>query len=75
MEPSRPPSIAHLKSMGVTAFVATCRHHECLHSGSVTFEAAGVDDRAPFPSIVGRRRFLCTRCGGRAVGIMPDWQG
>jgi hypothetical protein len=20
-----------------------------------------------------RRRFVCTRCGGRALSIMPDW--
>jgi hypothetical protein len=74
-EPASPPSIGYLKSMGVTAFLATCAHAHCLQSGLVSFDAAGVNDRAPFPSIVNRRRFVCTRCGGRAVNIMPDWRG
>jgi hypothetical protein len=69
-----PPTVAHLKSMGVSAFSVTCAHAYCLHSASVTFAAAGVEDREPFPSIAERRRFVCTRCGGRAVSIMPDWR-
>jgi len=70
-----PPTIARLKSMGAIAFCVTCAHACCLHSAFVTFAAAGVEDRAPFPSIAERRRFVCTRCGGRAVSIMPDWRG
>jgi hypothetical protein len=77
MEPSRlpPPTVAHLKSMGVSAFNVTCAHAYCLRSASVTFEAAGVEDRAPLPSIADRPRFVCTSCGGRTVSIMPDWRG
>ena len=77
MEPSRlpPPTVAHLKSIGVSAFNVTCAHAYCLHSASFTFDAAGVEDRTPFPSIVERRRFVCTRCGGRMVSVMPDWRG
>jgi len=77
MEPSRlpPPTVAHLKSMGVSAFSVTRARANCLHSASVTLEAAGVEDRAPFPSIAERRRFVCTHCGGRTVSIMPDWRG
>ena len=70
-----PPTVAHLKSMGVSAFNVTCAHAYCLHSASLTFAAAGVEDRAPFPLIAERRRFVCTRCGSRAVSIMPDWRG
>ena len=69
-----PPTVAHLKSMGVSAFNVTCARASCLHSAVVTFDAAGVEDRAPFPSIAERRRFVCTRCGGRAVDIVPDWR-
>jgi len=69
-----PPTVGNLKSMGVSAFSVTCAHANCLHSASVTFSAAGVEDRASFPSIVDRRHFVCTRCGGRAVSIMPDWR-
>jgi hypothetical protein len=46
----------------------------CLHSSFVSFAAAGVDNQTPFPSIMQRRRFVCSRCGGRAVSIMPDWR-
>jgi hypothetical protein len=35
---------------------------------------ASVEDRASFPSIADLRRLVCTRCGGRAVNIMPDWR-
>jgi hypothetical protein len=70
-----PPTIGRLKSMGASAFRVTCAHASCLHSSFVTFAAAGVEDQAAFPSIAERRRFLCTRCGGRAVNIMPDWRG
>jgi hypothetical protein len=70
-----PPSIAKLKSMGVDAFRVTCSHGSCFHSAFVTFTTARVDDQAQFPSIIERRRFVCTRCGGRAVSIMPDWSG
>jgi hypothetical protein len=76
MEPGRmpPPIVAHLKFMGVSAFSVTCARASCLHSAVVTFAAADVEDRAPFPSIAERRRFVCTRCGSRAVSIMPDWR-
>jgi hypothetical protein len=43
-----------------------------LHSALITFDAAGVADDAPFPSITERRRFVCAQCGGKAVTIMPD---
>lgn len=68
-----PPTIAKLKSMGVTQFRVTCAKAFCLHSGHVTFALAGIRDGAPFPSITERRSFVCTRCGSRAVNIMPDW--
>ena len=61
--------------MGVTALLATCAFPDCWHTGVVRFDAAGVDDQTPFPSIVSRARFVCTRCGGRSVRIMPDWSG
>jgi hypothetical protein len=47
----------------------------CRHSAFFAFAAIGVDDGAEFPSIRERRRFICSRCGGRAVNIMPDWRG
>ena len=70
---AKPPTIAKLKSMGADKFSVTCAQAFCLHSACVSFAAAGVEDQAPFPSITARRRFVCTRCGGRKVSIMPDW--
>jgi hypothetical protein len=70
-----PPTIARLKSMGADKFRVTCARAFCLHSGFVSFTAAGVEDQAPFPSIAERRRFVCTSCGSRQVSIMPeDWR-
>jgi hypothetical protein len=68
-----PPTIARLKSMGITAFTTTCS--ACRHSGKITFQAALVDDAELFPSIVERRRFVCTKCGSHDVSVMPDWSG
>jgi hypothetical protein len=42
-------------------------------SASVSFAGTGAADQAPFPSITERSRFVCTRCGNRAVSIVPDW--
>jgi hypothetical protein len=69
-----PPTIANLKAQGVNAFRVTCNKTTCLHSSFVSFADAGVDDQTPFPAITNRRRFVCSRCGGRAVSIMPDWR-
>jgi hypothetical protein len=68
-----PPTIARLKSMGASAFRVTCAHASCLHSAFVTFAAAGVEDRAPFPSIAAAS--YARAAAARAVGIMPDWRG
>jgi hypothetical protein len=69
-----PPTIASLKAMGADAFQVTCARAFCLHFGYVSFTTAAVEDSAEFPCITERRRFLCTRCGGHAVSIMPDWR-
>jgi hypothetical protein len=66
--------MARLKSMGADKFRVTCAQAFCLHSAFVSFDLAGVEDQAPFPSIIERRRFVCTRCGGRFVssGLTGD---
>jgi hypothetical protein len=69
-----PPTIARLKSMGLTGFRVTCDLMTCRHSASLAFETAAIDDGAEFPSI-DKRRFVCSACGGRAVHIVPDWRG
>jgi len=39
-----------------------------------SFDALGLADDVPFPSITRCRRFVSTQCGGRAVNVMPDWR-
>jgi hypothetical protein len=61
--------------MGVTGFRVTCDQMACRHSAFVAFTSAGVDDSVLFPSIAERRGFVCSRCGSRAVSLIPDWRG
>ena len=70
----RAPSIAKMKSMGVTQFSVTCSQSHCLHSTHGTFDRAGVAEAYEFPGITARRRFGCTNCGSCKVHIMPDWR-
>jgi len=67
------PTVSSLKAMGVSRFQITCDRVDCRHSSHITFEAAGVGDGEPFPQIAETRRFVCGKCGGRKVSIMPDW--
>lgn len=74
MTPPKPPTIANLKAQGVVGFSITCNYRPCFHSAVVSFDAAGVEDAEEFPAIPARRRFVCSKCGGRSVHIMPDWR-
>jgi hypothetical protein len=71
---SAPPTIAHLKSDGLDGLFVTCANAACRHSTPFTFAALGLPDELQFPAIAQRRRFVCTRCGARAVNIMPAWR-
>ncbi len=68
-----PPSIAHLKTQGLTGVCTFCR--ACGHSGAVTFDAIGFPDSTLFPKIARARRFRCSACGARDCAVMPDWAG
>ena len=68
-----PPTIAKLKSMGVRRFSVTCSKFDCRHSANVDFAQAGLPDNLYFPDIAMVRRVTCAKCGGRDVGLMPDW--
>jgi hypothetical protein len=69
-----PPSIAHLKTHGLLGLWVTCANAACQNSTAFTFAALDLDDEVPFPSIARRRQFVCTRCGGWRVNVMPDWR-
>jgi hypothetical protein len=74
MPPPKPPTIAQLMAQGVTGFAITCNSRSCAHSTYLSFDGVGVGDAEEFPSIAGRRRFVCSKCGGRSVHVMPDWR-
>jgi hypothetical protein len=69
-----PPTIAHLKTHGLEGLFVTCANAACQQSTPFTFAALGLEDDLPFPSIARRRRFVCSRCGSKAVNIMPNWR-
>jgi hypothetical protein len=68
------PTIAHLKTHGLEGFFVTCANAACLHSKPFTFNALAITDEEVFPTIAHRRRFICSRCSGRVVNVMPDWR-
>lgn len=71
---SHPPIIAHLKGHGLYGLFVTCANAACQHSVPVTFTALRLEDDIEFPSIVQRRRFVCTQCGAGTVNVMPGWR-
>lgn len=73
MESPTPPTIGHLKGMGLRAFQVTCATSSCWHTGVVTFDQAAADDATPFPALARLRRFVCTQCGQYGGYIAPDW--
>ena len=58
--------------MGITAFSVWCTR--CRHSGRFTFAGLALPDDLVFVEIPRARRFRCTQCGAREVGVMPDWR-
>ena len=69
-----PPSIGHLRSMGLVAFTVHCRVERCGKTGRVLFDALGLPDEAIFIEIPHERSLTCTGCGTRSYEISPDWR-
>jgi hypothetical protein len=68
-----PPTIAHLKSQGLTGARVFCT--KCHRMREVTWQLFGLADKTPFPDIALHKRFVCSGCGSRAFTITPDWAG
>jgi hypothetical protein len=68
--PPTPPTIAHLRAMGLTGLSVTCGRADCHHAVDLRFDALGQADETLFAEIVQRRRFTCTRCGSGRVHLM-----
>jgi hypothetical protein len=72
-EPPNPPTIAHLKAMGVEGVDVTCR--DCQRSKPLSFDVIVLPDETLFPDIVKLRRFMCEGCGSNRAVVTPDWRG
>ena len=73
--PPIPPTIAHLRSMGLTGLSVTCGGADCQHSTDLRFDDLKLPDETAFPQIVKLRRFACKACGSGRVSLMPDLRG
>jgi hypothetical protein len=73
--PPVPPTIAHLRAMGLAGLSVTCGNADCQHSTDMRFDDLGLPDETPFPEIAKLRRFTCSACGSGRVHLMPDWRG
>lgn len=67
-----PPSVGALRGQGVRGALVSCADLSCGHSSVLPFEALRAADGEPFPALR-HRPYQCSRCGGRAASIMPDW--
>ena len=68
-----PPTIGMLRNQGVTLFYVSCTASNCLHGANVQLDALDLPYDMPFPEVRYRRRWICAKCGGRKVSVMPRW--
>jgi hypothetical protein len=52
----------------------TCGDAACLWSAYFDFDALKLPEEMIFVHVPRVRRFVCSRCGGRTVSVMPDWR-
>ena len=71
--PGPPPSIGYLRGQGVTSVYVSCGNSVCQRGSTLTFDAIGLPDDTPFPSIATRKRWVCRRCGSTGASVMPSW--
>ena len=72
--PIQPPTIGHMKSLGLTGVWVSCTRDGCKRSVALEWDKIGLPDDLPFPEIPARRRFVCSSCGAAAVSVTPDWR-
>ena len=69
-----PPTIGHMKALGLAGAWVTCTRAGCGRDVAISFYELGLPDGLPFPQIGVRRRFACSACGPKAVSVTPDWR-
>ena len=69
-----PPTIAYLRQQnGIKGVRISRAGLNCGRMQEMSFDELGLPDETPFPELATRRRWLCTGCASREVGVMPDW--
>jgi len=68
------PTVGDTRAEGILALSVSCGNPACLRSTYFDFDALGLPDEMTFVHIPRYRRFVCPRCGGRSVSVMPDWR-
>ena len=68
-EPTK--TIAHARAAGETALTAHCLGVGCYHQAVKTFEELKLWNDIIFVDVPKHRHFVCTKCGGRNVRVMP----
>ena len=68
------PTVGDSRRLGLEALTLHCLRFGCGHTGRKTFDELGLADDVVFVHIVRDRRFVCSRCRGRRLEVMPDWR-
>ena len=68
------PTIGFLKSQGIENARVFCADIWCGHVVVVALDDLGLPNKTPISEIRTRRRWICERCSGREVSVMPDWR-
>jgi hypothetical protein len=71
-----PPTIAHMRFMGVYAVFVSCLLSKCLGTTSMrkTFDELRLPDDTPFTEIASRAALRCRECGSSQVEVRPEWE-
>ena len=62
-------SVAYMKAQNVSRVLASCHRQVCRHMATLPLDP--FPDSATLDDI--KERLVCTACGNRENGVMPDW--
>ena len=63
------PTIADARAQGIKRIRIYCDDIKCFHSEVFDLISLGLPDSTPVVHIPRYRRFVCSKCGGRKIGI------
>jgi len=68
------PTVGDTRREGISSLRVTCGNAACVWSAYFDFDTLKLPEEMIFVQVPCFRRFVCSRCGGRAVSVMPDWR-